>query len=570
MLDSAIFLQNYYKQKAGQSLSRMDMIGNLSKENKTYLDMIYQVRANVIQKKVKSEELKQIQGILKVVEKHFETEGDVMSWLQQKTFEMFTWSDYSRAWFKLVKLTREEEDKDSNVQITICEEICYAYYYSHGVKQEEGIGEFLVHPPFDYTRPHGWHQHQYYVSVGEAIAAYLDIKDKNGQIENAAKILEIFSKQRKWFQYPPDNLEDFRIPYETYSTCFDEAQSPETIRPDSLEICFYFVQQEGLNIRHVLKEKKTNYVKNKSGAYPLLYYLAPCFLYYDLFDMVKFLNAWELFLKIYGNYATNKWLLEDFKKHCSYYVFTESKIKTGNIPVYTFCWLGKTKSSLGLHATYRDINYQALSFLGDLINVISFTMLVEAQLSNLTTGITCEWQLNLIRDWLEVYFSRRGWLKDQRLKKGTKDLRDPVWPTPCSDALYLIDGFSTPVELVQLSQELNIKAEHEPEKLVFYETQKTLSTILKKSDMGHLTNKSYPMYAVFALHAVKPQKQLLEIFQSKSDVVTFMQFKEKIAPEKDKEKNLIDDQKFNRESEALDKLLKQDTYFMANVYNELY
>jgi len=129
-------------------------------------------------------------------------------------------------------------------QISTCEGICYAYYRSHSCYYEESVSEFLLHPPDDSTRPQGWNQHEYRFSIGETLAAYIDMKAMNERAHKADGILQIFAKQRACFKYPPKNPKAFQIPYKHYCIAFDEAQKSSTIKPDLLQASIYYIQQQ--------------------------------------------------------------------------------------------------------------------------------------------------------------------------------------------------------------------------------------------------------------------------------------------------------------------------------------
>jgi len=272
----------------------------------------------------------------------------------------------------------------------------------------------------------------------------------------------------------------------------------------------------------------------------------------------------------------------------------ESRLqKALSIPVNALYWAGITKSSVGFHTTYRDAYVQTLSFLGDLINAISFTLLLEAQLMNIfPLSTTPDWQLSLCIHLLERYQELRFWLSSQYLGKDTKQTQLPLWSVPNENVLYLIRAFSTPYPIVQLKHHVNsclkknirkeIKeyAEEGEENLIFYYRRKLLAKNLRNSDLSQLNNqkeiKGDVYYALFGIQITHPEKRPYEPLyeKGKSCHETYLQyqkiFKMNMSKKSSFESGFEENTQYKNEKALMQDLLDEDKYFPDKTFSQFY
>jgi len=454
-------------------------------------------------------------------------ESDLEGWLALKRRHLFSWKDYSQAWYRQ-KAVINENSGNADLIFSASVNVCFAFYYFNGLFKEEDFESFMLHKPYDYTRPHGWYKHKGYISMGEALAAMINFTDRKGVVSDAEKTLRLFAKQ-----YPdsitekPTRFSDLLIPYQLYSRSFDEAHSPEAIRPHSVEICIYYVQQNGLPLENIYEEKaRINHPRNMNSYH----YYGASFKYFDTFDLMRFLTVWKLFLNLFGRTVDPcQWKDDQFAQHCrNFFKFTRFSGAAGaggaggespeaEVPTNKFFWWGiQTKDH---HASYREVLKESLSFFGEILNGVALSLVLEAQVialfehrrrnpklddlqKALCTRIFAKHRE--VREWLDKQYANR--------KHVALTVTKPCWTCAHEDTFHLIPALPNSLEAYEFER-YYVGTQSSPkcnETFIFKSTIKSLLKNLKEADLTQISTSSMNeinvKYALFGMQAITSKR----------------------------------------------------------------
>ncbi|RZK47898.1 MAG: hypothetical protein EOO99_12005 [Pedobacter sp.] len=483
-------------------------------------------------------------------------------WLKQKSYKTFSWQDYCQAHAKMMLLSPSvikngnlnptQENKDKVEQFMVCYQIIYCYYvFTERYIDEPDFQKFLAHDPFDYTRPHGWYAHQGYTSIGEALSALITIEEETDadKIKRAKTILKQFIKYFNnaypKLHYPAQNqcesfkFSDLLIPYALYQECWTEAHSTKLIQPHSIEICIYYVQQNGLRLENIFETKAEDPTKNPKQIFPnsFSWYFYPSYKFMDVFDLMRHLTLWNYWMRMFQNYEhVQKWDKNDYIKHCNLFTFSESKVPKNGISIFELYWHGITLADP--RASYRDIMTQSFQFFGDILNALSFTIVLHSQIiaydkkwkeikGPATNGqfktkskkdVHSAFQKELLTSMFKRYDELTEWLHqklDERFSTNKDDYYAqstnhslPVWPCTYDPIFYLIRSLPRNEEYSNVRQVVmneKVEGEFSIYTVELLKLQKSLSF----SDLAQITgdNDDAVCDALFGMTALKPHSR---------------------------------------------------------------
>jgi len=346
---------------------------------------------------------------------------EIKTWLSLPISEIFTWNHYALAHHshskykeglktilnKIVEIEEKAQSDESaqdlllklnkskiiiNDTLVRCVEICFFYYKFQKLDLEEPgwVTEFMNHAPYDYTRPHGWYDSPNYVSMGEAISAVLHIKLQKDLGESTPiyiKTLEMFEKQHSPHFSRITNLSDLRIPYEFYSECFDQLKSPLTIKPHSIEICFYYFKQNGLDPSDLLKHKVLRNFWIPAKPELNRFYWVPSLKFCDLYDYNRIIAVNNLYSCYFSDYSTLEEDVKRFDEHFQPFYFTqrldqqkglEMEPSINSNLITNFEWWGL--APINENISYRQRMSHFFSFFDEFTNLLSYGIFLDSQL----------------------------------------------------------------------------------------------------------------------------------------------------------------------------------------------
>jgi len=268
-----------------------------------------------------------------------------------------------------------------------CEEICFYYYKFQRLYLEEPawVDGFMVHFPYDYTRPYGWYDSPNYISMGEAVAAMINLKVIRNEEETGynLKTLDLFQKQYPTYFTKLETLDHLLIPYEFYVECWNQLQSPETIKPYSVEICFYYMRQRGLTSSCLFRTKAKNHPALSDNAERRSFYWVPNLKFCDLYDLNRIIAVWELYSSYFAKFSSLEKKIALFEKHFEdYYIINRLKNDEevpNSMSLYSdFEWWGITPKNENV--SYRQGMSHFFSFFDEFTNLVSYGIFLDSQI----------------------------------------------------------------------------------------------------------------------------------------------------------------------------------------------
>lgn len=236
---------------------------------------------------------------------------DVNKWLKKRTEDLFTWSDVNVSQI-IYKNNITHCKPIADFALNVCK---FYYRVTNYSIQSESFEQFMSQPIPDHSKPYNWSQLPDYVSYGQVLMAlYCENEGTafpcklNDQFfaQTNKSLISQFQKTFSDYFPSPLTIDNVGIPYAFYKQCWNDAQSGSSIKPYSIEICFYFVQQNKLSLNFVVDELWTEGAALSQNKYTLVQVI-PLMKNFSIYDWkrLELMNA--VMLSLGDKNVINAW-----------------------------------------------------------------------------------------------------------------------------------------------------------------------------------------------------------------------------------------------------------------------